>query len=294
MRRRWWLFRIFDWLLRNLPVKNQRRGLLVIRMDGIGDMVLFRNSLDQYSDEFNVPKNDIQVLGCKSWEAVSDEAFSGYRVFCIDEHAYAKRLIYRIWVNLRVRRWNVAITVCDAYFRRALMADSLAYVASAPRTIMALPYINGDTHAEFSWYLGQVSDVIDTGPYPRHEIERHAALVGIPIAEIGRIGPPHHHATTWLAGTRWFHLDDIGTHPGERLGAGRSRFVLRHVEDANSVQSRHRGTSKRDIGLCQLRNARAECFDTWPMISGRFSESITLADCDQGTFRIRSGLCLRG
>ena len=177
MRRRWWLFRIFDWLARNLPLMSPRRGLLVIRMDGIGDMVLFRNFLDQYSGVFNVPKNEIQVLGCKSWEDVSDEIFAGYRVFSIDEHAYAKRFFYRIWVNFCVRRFNVAMTVCDSYFRRALMADSLAYVAAAPTTIMALPYINGDTRAEYSWYLSQVSHVVDTGPYPRHEIERHAIFL---------------------------------------------------------------------------------------------------------------------
>ena len=62
-----------------------------IWVDGIGDMVLFRSFLDQYSSVFNVPKNDIQVLGCKSWEDVSDEIFSGYSVFAIDEHAYVKR-----------------------------------------------------------------------------------------------------------------------------------------------------------------------------------------------------------
>ena len=114
MRRRWWLFRIFDWLARNLPLMSPRRGLLVIRMDGIGDMVLFRNFLDQYSGVFNVPKNEIQVLGCKSWEDVSDEVFAGYRVFSIDEHAYAKRFFYRIWVNFCVRRFNVAMTGCDS------------------------------------------------------------------------------------------------------------------------------------------------------------------------------------
>ena len=111
MRRRWWLFRVFDLIARYWPVSGVRKGLLIIRMDGIGDMVLFRNFLDQYSGVFNVPKNEIQVLGCTSWEDVSDEIFAGYRVFSIDEHAYAKRFFYRIWVNFNVRRFNAAIPV---------------------------------------------------------------------------------------------------------------------------------------------------------------------------------------
>jgi ADP-heptose:LPS heptosyltransferase len=176
MRRRWWLFRWTDALQRMRSLSRGRKGLLVIRMDGIGDMVLFRNSLEEYAEAFEVPKAQIFILGCKSWVSVTDQLFEGYHLMAIDEHKYARRLLYRIWINARVRRLNVAVTVCDAYFRRALMADSLARVAGAPRTIMSLPYINGPTRAEYAWYLSQVSDVIDTGAYPRHEIERHAAF----------------------------------------------------------------------------------------------------------------------
>ena len=168
--------------------------MLVIRMDGIGDMVLFRNNLDHYAKAFNVPKDEILVLGCKSWQTVAGEVFPDYRVVCIDEHAYAKKFFYRVWVNGRVRRWNVAVTVCDSYFRRAMMADSLAYIASAPRTVMGLPYINGDTRAEYAWYLSQVSDVVDTGPYPRHETERHAAFA---THFIGETVPPETPKLPW-------------------------------------------------------------------------------------------------
>ena len=56
MRRRWWLFRLFDLVVRYFPVLKKSSGLLVIRMDGIGDMVLFRRALDEYSNVFNVKK----------------------------------------------------------------------------------------------------------------------------------------------------------------------------------------------------------------------------------------------
>ena len=79
MRKRWWLFRPFDWIARHWPTGN-RGGLLVIRMDGIGDMVLFRNSLDHYAAAFGVAKSDITVLGCESWGPVADQVFAGYRV----------------------------------------------------------------------------------------------------------------------------------------------------------------------------------------------------------------------
>jgi len=34
----------------------------------------------------------------------------------------------------------------------------------------------------------------------------------------------------------WFHLGDIGTHPSERLGAGRASLELRQVEDADALE----------------------------------------------------------
>src|SRR5690606_34886200 len=76
-------------------------------------------------------------------------------------------------VALFVRRLKPQITLCDSYFRRALMADSLVWIADAPQTVVSLPYINEPTRTEFTYYLSQVGAVVDTGPYPPHEIVRH-------------------------------------------------------------------------------------------------------------------------
>ncbi|MBT3658207.1 MAG: glycosyltransferase family 9 protein [Rhodospirillaceae bacterium] len=189
MRKRWWLFRPFDWIARHWPTGN-RGGLLVIRMDGIGDMVLFRNSLDHYAAAFGVAKSDITVLGCESWGPVADQVFAGYRVVTINEHKYARRAFYRFGVNLRIRRMAPAVTVSDAYFRRALMADSLAWVAAAPRTVVSVPYINERTRAEYTWYLSQVEEIIDTGAYPIHETERHAAFLKAVTGRDHRVETP--------------------------------------------------------------------------------------------------------
>jgi len=194
MRRRWWLFRLFDGLMRRWPVLRRRRGVLVIRMDGIGDMILFRRSLDHYAEAFGIPADQITVLGCDSWASIAGDVFAGYRVVAINEHRYARRLIYRLSVNFRVRGLAPAITVVDAYFRRALMSDSLAWVANAPRTIAALPYINERTRAEYTWYMSQGWEVVDTGAYPDHETVRHAAFIS---AIAGRTIAPEVPAIDW-------------------------------------------------------------------------------------------------
>ena len=194
MRRRWWLFRLFDSLVRHWPVSRGRRGILVIRMDGIGDMTLFRNSLDHYANAFGIAANEITVLGCESWSSIASEVFDDYRVITINEHRYARHLGYRLKVNIRVRFFAPQITVSDAYFRRALMSDSLAWVAGAPRTVVALPYINERTRPEFAWYMSQGWEVIDTGAYPAHELVRHARFIE---AVTGQSVLPEAPAITW-------------------------------------------------------------------------------------------------
>ena len=173
MRRRWWLFRCFDLLVRYLPVLKKNKGLLVVRMDGIGDMVLFRRTLEDYERVFNVKKTDITVLGCKSWGAIGNIIFEGYGLCIIDEHAFARRVFYRFWVGLIARQIAPEITICDSYLRRAMMADSLVWMVNAPRSISSIPFINESTRAEYTYYLSQVDQLVDTGPYPTHEIIRH-------------------------------------------------------------------------------------------------------------------------
>lgn len=173
MRRRWWLFRLFDLIAISLPIPWPRRGLLVVRMDGIGDMVLFRTSLDHYAEVFDVEKSDITVLGCESWSSITDEVFRDYKVITINEHTFARQPFYRFWVSLRVRLINPKISVCDSYLRRAMMADSLVWLSGARKIYSSLPFIGERTRAEYLYYLSQADHIIPTGDYPTHEIERH-------------------------------------------------------------------------------------------------------------------------
>jgi len=177
MRRRWWLFRPLDLIARHWPLFKARRGLAVVRMDGIGDMVLFRGALDHYAEAFDVEQKDITVVGCHSWCGLASEIFKGYAVITINEHAYAKKLFYRFAVNLKMRHLAPAVVVSDAYFRRALMADSLVWAMAPAKSYVSYPYINEPTRSEYAFYMSGVDRVVDTGPYPTHELDRHARFV---------------------------------------------------------------------------------------------------------------------
>ena len=197
MRRRWRVFRFLDWIARHIPARREKRGLLVVRMDGIGDMVLFRAALDHYAEAFGVAASEITVLGCDSWREIAPRLFRGYRVVTIDEHRYARRPFYRLMTSLRVRRLNARVVAVDSFFRRALMSDALAYVSGAPEVVMSVPYVSEKTRAEYRYYLSFASRVIDTGAYPDHEIVRHFRFVS---AVAGRAIPPVPTQIEWQAG----------------------------------------------------------------------------------------------
>ena len=173
MRRRWWMFRPIDALVALWPAPKVKKGVLVVRMDGIGDMVMHRASLDYLPDALGVTKDDVTILGCHSWKGLAGRIFQGYRVVTIDEHAFEKKWFYRLKIALWVRRQGFAVAVCDMFMRKVLTADSLVWMSRADRRIVCQPFVTDRTRREWSYYLSLATQIIDTGPYPTHEGLRH-------------------------------------------------------------------------------------------------------------------------
>lgn len=217
--RRWWLFRPFDLLARWWPVWRKRRGALVVRIDGIGDMVLFHGAFAHYPAALGVPIPEITLLGCVSWASLAPRLFPGCRFRAIDEHRYDKNPFYRFAVSLWVRRQGFAIATCDIFMRKPLVADSLVYVSGAPQKIVAKPYLSPKTQRLFDWYLARCQRVIDTGPYPTHEILRHFRFLS---ALTGRSLQPAAPALPWQPSdppptrARYAVLNIGGNEPGRR------------------------------------------------------------------------------
>lgn len=175
--RRWFLFYPLDLLARFWPVFGKPRGVLVVRIDGIGDMVLFHPAFAHYAPALGVTPSEITLLGCQSWAMLAPAFFPGIKFHAIDEHAYDRRPLYRFKISLWLRRQNFAVALLDSFMRKPLVADSLIYVSGAPTRIVAKPYLSPKTQRLFDWYLARCQRVIDTGPHPTHEIPRHFTFV---------------------------------------------------------------------------------------------------------------------
>jgi ADP-heptose:LPS heptosyltransferase len=168
-------------------------------MDGIGDMVLFQGAFRHYPEAFGVQRSEITVLGGSSWASLAETVYEGCRFRAIDEHAYDKRPLYRLRISLWVRRQGFAVAVCDSYFRKPLVADTLVYVSGATLRIVARPYISPKTEVLFDWHLSRVHRVIETGPYPTHETVRHFRFVSEVAGRKIRAETP---ALPWRQGPR--------------------------------------------------------------------------------------------
>ncbi len=173
MRKRWWLFRPIDLVVALTPGRSPKRGLLIVRMDGLGDMALFRRCLDHYPRVFGFAKEEITVLGCHSWRKLADVVFAGYRVVTIDEARFEKRFLYRLRTALWLKRQGFETAVCDIFFRKTLTADSLVHLSGAGERIVSLPYLSDKNRAEFAYFLARADRVVDTGAHPLHETLRH-------------------------------------------------------------------------------------------------------------------------
>jgi ADP-heptose:LPS heptosyltransferase len=139
------------------PQKSQddrnRRKLMIMRLDDIGDYLLFRNQLQSYHGSDRWHKHHITLLGNSSWRAFF-EAFDRQAVddvMWVDKGKALTSATYRLelWKRLRAEGFETVIAPSRT---RPLVLDDLCMLAAAPaRSIGAV-----NTYMHQSW--NQVSD----------------------------------------------------------------------------------------------------------------------------------------
>ena len=75
----------------------------------------------------------------------------------------------------------------------------------------------------------------------RFQVQRNAPLVGVITEKVEGVTETALGVAPGVAHTSLLDFHHIGAKPGEKLGAGRSRFILRQVENPQSIECGHRG-----------------------------------------------------
>jgi len=134
-----------------LPVARPRsKTLLVVRLDDIGDYLLFRNQLGMYRKSPRWQNYRITLLGNASWrdifESLDQDAVDD--VIWVRKNPYLDDPTYRleIWRQLRDRGFE---TVIAASRTRPLLLDDLCMLAAAPQQRIGCE----NTYIHESWNL---------------------------------------------------------------------------------------------------------------------------------------------
>jgi ADP-heptose:LPS heptosyltransferase len=146
------VMRVFDeWLTdqRKLPAVRHRPGtLLLIRLDDIGDYLLFRNQLEAYKRSARWKSYRITLLGNESWRAFFTELDQPTvdETIWVDKNRYLQNAPYRmaIWQQLRAGGFE---TVVAPSCSRPLLLDDLCMLAAAP--LHSIGALNENVHE--SW-----------------------------------------------------------------------------------------------------------------------------------------------
>jgi ADP-heptose:LPS heptosyltransferase len=125
------------------------KKLLLIRLDDIGDYLLFRNQLPMYKQASRWKDYSITLLGNTSWK----EIFTTFDASAVDDSIWVNKSEYltsapyrlQVWQTLRARGFE---TVVAASCTRPLLLDDLCMLAAAPR--LSIGSSNNYVHAAWN------------------------------------------------------------------------------------------------------------------------------------------------
>lgn len=125
------------------------KRLLIIRLDDIGDYLLFRNHLSMYKDSARWGTHAITLLGNLAWKEIftaCDHRAVDDTIW-VDKGAYLSSAAYRfqIWAMLRERGFETVIAPSRT---RPLLLDDLCRLAAAP--VHGIASANSYVHADWN------------------------------------------------------------------------------------------------------------------------------------------------
>jgi ADP-heptose:LPS heptosyltransferase len=124
-------------LIKIVPSKKGCQHLLIIKLDGIGDYVLFRNLLIHIRNGDRYRRYKITLLGNFDWKEIFDhyDSEAVNKAIWIEKKKLRRKLIYRFSMLWRVRFLATSdVLNCD-FSRSILLDDPFAFVATGSTKI---------------------------------------------------------------------------------------------------------------------------------------------------------------
>ncbi len=160
------------------PAAKTDKKLLIIRLDDIGDYLLFRNTLTTYRNAAQWQGYEITLLANQVWRSLYEFADKDAtdKVIWVNKNDYFDKDDVRLglWQSLRNQGFDTVI--CPARARPLLIDDACMLAANAPNNIASC---NDMKYHE--WNV--VSDKLYTKLYPQKNMMVHDFLFNTQFAE---------------------------------------------------------------------------------------------------------------
>lgn len=174
-----WILEISDFLVRlysvrcAVPVKPR---ILIVRIDALGDFVLWLGSGKVLADHYRALGYEIHLLANRVCEGLADALPFWDHTLFVDRLRFHRDIVYRVSTQLRVKR-RYQIVIQPTYSREYFFGDSIVRISGAPERIGAV----GD-HSNCSASQKEKADrfymrLIPSNPAPCHELQRAVDFV---------------------------------------------------------------------------------------------------------------------
>jgi ADP-heptose:LPS heptosyltransferase len=116
------------------PFQSRQNLVLIVRLDGIGDFVLWLDAARTLVSHYHVQGYRVVLLGEQAWASWAEEMRLADEVWGLDVQRFVHNLPYRWHWSRRIRKagFSIAIQPTFSFPRRFLLGDSAVRASGAP------------------------------------------------------------------------------------------------------------------------------------------------------------------
>ena len=112
---------------------NKTKKALILRVDEIGDYILWRKCIDPLLNADKLKNFEVHFVGNQSWKSLFDLEFKGpfQKIIWLDKTKFKKSMIYRYTFLRNIAKENYSIVINPTYSRAKRVDDSIVKAANA-------------------------------------------------------------------------------------------------------------------------------------------------------------------
>lgn len=179
-----------------LPLKkgiSERQKVLIIKLDNIGDFILWLDSFRAYSQIFPPEVYDVTVLGNSVWEELARANLSVKEFLFIDPNRFCSNLAYRWKIFKQLRKNAFDIVVQTRFSRRYALEDAIIKLCGAHQRVGFESHSGSLRQLEEKRSRRWYSHLITTSLGDVHELQRNGEFVRALGAKDFKISIPELH-----------------------------------------------------------------------------------------------------